>query len=133
MSGAREGFTLVEVLVSVVLLAILLTMLSGLTFSTARQSVNNASAAGRQAASLELVNQLSTLPWNMITAGTRCDTAFTAADNYQRCAVITNVGGRREIVVTTTPLIHAAAPSVVRFSRSSPVAPQNPLCTLGPC
>jgi prepilin-type N-terminal cleavage/methylation domain-containing protein len=133
MKTNREGFTLVEVLVSVVLLAVLLTMLGGLTFSTARQSVSTGSASARQAASLELVNQLSTLPFNMLTLGTRCDTAFTAHDNFRRCATITQNGGGRDIVVTTTPLIHNAPASVVRFTRANPVPPQNPLCTLGPC
>jgi prepilin-type N-terminal cleavage/methylation domain-containing protein len=133
MKGNRDGFTLVEVLVSVMLLAVILTMLGGLTFSTARQAVTNGNASERQAISLEAVNRASTLPWNLLTVGTTCDTVNMSGNRYESCRAISTVGSARDIVITTTPLRSRVAPSVVRFTRASPVTPQNPLCTLGGC
>jgi prepilin-type N-terminal cleavage/methylation domain-containing protein len=133
MNSSRAGFTVVEVLVAVVLLAVILTMLGGLTFSTSRQSVANANAATRQSTSLELVNMLTVLPYDMLVPGMACDTVGTIRNRYQRCVTVAAAGAGREVVINTTPLQYRAAPSTVRFMRASPVPTQNPLCTLGGC
>ncbi|CAN5815831.1 hypothetical protein BH23GEM9_BH23GEM9_15270 [soil metagenome] len=133
MTRTREGFTIVEVLVAVILLAIILLMLGGLTFSTARHAVVNSDASTRQAISLELVNQLNALPYNQLMVGTSCDTVGPTRNRYSRCATVTAAGAGRDVVITTTPLQRQAPVSTVSFVRASPVPPQNPLCTLGDC
>src|SRR5690606_18612817 len=54
-----EGCGIVEVVVAMVLLAIIMTTLGGLTFATARQAVVADQAMARQAVALQTVNRLS--------------------------------------------------------------------------
>jgi prepilin-type N-terminal cleavage/methylation domain-containing protein len=98
MTGNREGFTLVEVIVSIVLLSVILTGLAGLTFATAQQAVFTTNAATRQALSLETVNRFSTLPYDSLAgyATMRCDSAGTSNDRYSRC-VRSTVSGNQSI------------------------------------
>jgi prepilin-type N-terminal cleavage/methylation domain-containing protein len=129
----RDGFTLTEVLVSVVLLGAILAILGGLTLSTARQADTTGRMSQRQAYSMAALNRASTMPWAMLTVGTNCDTVGAVRNRFERCGVVTQNGAGRDVVLTVRSLDSKAPPSIVRFTRASPIAPQNPLCTLGGC
>lgn len=141
MMRAREGFTLVEVIISIVLLGIIIIMLGGLTLSTARQANINTNLSTRQTLSLDRMNRAATVPYAMLVVGTTCDTVGANAqpvpaghrDRYQRCATVADRSGGREITITTKPLLRPRDSTVVRLTRASPIPPQNPLCTLGGC
>jgi prepilin-type N-terminal cleavage/methylation domain-containing protein len=130
MSGRQQGFSLIEVIVSIVLLAVILTALAGMTYFTAQQAVAATNATAREAASLELVNRYATLPFASLQAaqGTSCDQVGATNDLYERCVTITLESSSRAAVrIVTTPLQRATTPAVVEFKRVAPPT-GNPLC-----
>jgi prepilin-type N-terminal cleavage/methylation domain-containing protein len=127
MSSRNAGFTMIEVVVALILLSVILTALAGLTFTTARQAVLNTDQTQAQAASLELVNRLSALPYNNLAGAAGCDVVGTPNNQYRRCVTVTPSGNSAQVEVVTTPLQRKAAPLTVRFNRVAPGA-TNPLC-----
>jgi prepilin-type N-terminal cleavage/methylation domain-containing protein len=127
----REGFSLLEVIVAVVLLGIVLTTLAGLTFATARQAIGTGAMTQRQATSLELVNRFSTLPYDSLAnyAAPHCDTTQAGANRFRRCVSTTSAGAMTTVQVTVTPLQHDTSPDVARLFRMMATPPANPLCT----
>jgi prepilin-type N-terminal cleavage/methylation domain-containing protein len=130
MRTRQDGFTLVEVVIALVLMAIILTTLGGLSFTIARQAVIADNTAATQAASLDMVNRLTALPYAQLTAGTVCDSAGSVNNWYRRCATITPSGNGMRVDVVTTPEQRGVPPHAVTLIRNAPPA-QNPLCTLG--
>lgn len=130
MNTRQEGFTLVEVVIAMVLLAIILTTLGGLTFATARQAVIADNSMDRQAASLEMVNRYAAMPFAQLAPGQTCETVGTTNNLYQRCATVTQFGSKRQVVVVTTPQQRDVPPSTVTLIRNAPPA-ASPLCTVG--
>jgi prepilin-type N-terminal cleavage/methylation domain-containing protein len=130
MRSRQDGFTLVEVVIALVLMAIILTTLGGLSFTIARQAVNADNTAATQAASLDMVNRLTALPYAQLTAGTTCDSVGSVNNWYRRCATIAPSGNGMRVDVVTTPEQRGIPPVTVTLIRNAPPA-QNPLCTLG--
>ena len=130
MKSSQDGFTLVEVVIALVLMAIILTTLGGLSFTIARQAVIADNTAATQAASLDLVNRLAALPYAQLPAGTTCDSTGSVNNWYRRCATVTPSGNGMRVDVVTTPEQRGIPPVTVTLIRHAPPA-QNPLCTLG--
>jgi prepilin-type N-terminal cleavage/methylation domain-containing protein len=130
MKTRQEGFTLVEVVIALVLMAIVLTTLGGLTFATARQAVVADNTMEREAAALEMVNRYAATPYNQLTAGTVCDSAGSENNWYRRCATVSQLGGAKQVVIVTTPEQRGIAPVTVTVIRNAPPA-AGPLCTIG--
>lgn len=129
---ARNGFSMVEVVVAMVLLAIILTALAGFTFSTAQSQIRATDSGTREAVLLEAVNRMNALPFAMLASS--CDTVGTTRNRFSRCVAISNNTGQVATVqVTVTPLQRGAPPSSALFTRHSGNAPQSPLCLTGSC
>lgn len=127
MKTQQDGFTLVEVVIALVLMAVILTTLGGLTFVTARQAVVADNTMEREAASLEMVNRYASMPFNQLAMGIACDSAGTTNNWYRRCATVTALGSARQIVIQTTPEQRGVAPATVTLIRNPPPA-ASPLC-----
>lgn len=130
MKSNQEGFSLVEVLVALVLMAIIVTSLGGLTFATARQAVWADNAMTRQAASVEAVNRFTSLPYAQLAASAGCEDVGRPNNLYRRCVTVTPVGNALRVNIETTPLQRGIPASVVTIMRNAP-PPPNPLCTTG--
>lgn len=128
MKQTRDGFTLVEVVVALVMIAILMTSLAGLMYATARQAIIADNATTRQAIALQTVNRLATLPYANIAGTAGCTNVGTANRQFQSC--ITLAAGTRSTIIdiVTTPLQNDVPASSMRIIRAAPPAP-NPLCT----
>jgi prepilin-type N-terminal cleavage/methylation domain-containing protein len=127
MMTNREGFGLVEVVVAMVLLAIIVTALGGLTFASARQSIVADNAMARQAVALETVNRLATMPYaNVLTSG-GCQTVGPTNRQFQTCVTLSAAVNGTAIRVVTTPLQHNVPASTMHLIRAAPVT-SNPLC-----
>jgi prepilin-type N-terminal cleavage/methylation domain-containing protein len=127
----REGFTLLEVIVSIVLLSIIIAGLAGMTFASAQQAVFTTNAASRQALSLELVNRFSTLPYDSLAnyAVMQCDSVGPVNDSYRRCVSSTASGRQSTVEITISPLQRNTSASTVRLVRMDDVPQPNPLCS----
>lgn len=132
MNSTREGFSMVEVLVAMVLLAIILTTLAGFTFSTAQRALVASDATTREALLLETVNRYNSMPF--ATMQSACDTVGTQRNRYRRCADVSVAAANRsaEVVVTITPLQRNVPPSQTRFVRAGQIG-SSPLCLSGNC
>jgi prepilin-type N-terminal cleavage/methylation domain-containing protein len=138
MTRRQDGFSMVEVLLAMVLLAIILTALAGFTFSTAQRALVAGDASTREAIKVAAVNRLNTVPWDTVTAiaavGSRCDIVALADRNrYRRCLRVTASGTRSAVVwVVITPLQRGLVADSTRFVRQGETPP-SPLCTSGNC
>jgi prepilin-type N-terminal cleavage/methylation domain-containing protein len=99
-----RGFTLVEVLVSITILAIGILVLGGLLLRSAR-TAEAASAVSYQTATLATeAARFDAMPFDQLVAGTGCDTVATAPLPRIRCTTITNVSAKiRRVSVVVTP------------------------------
>lgn len=124
----RRGFTMVEVLVSVTVLAVGTLVLGGLLVRASR-SAEAASLASFQTATMAAeLARLDALPFTALAAGTTCDTTAGAPFARIRCSTITAVSAKVKVVkvkvtATDNPLVPADS---VMFERSVTVA-TNPL------
>ena len=128
---ARDGFTLIEVVVAMVLLSTVLVMLAGMTFQTAQRSVDLHSTGSRQALMLQEVNRMSALDYDDVAAEVGCRT-LDAGDGmqYNSCISTTPVGvNSAQVQVIMSPVrASLIKPDTVRFVHSKPPT-SNPLCS----
>jgi prepilin-type N-terminal cleavage/methylation domain-containing protein len=127
MNTRQQGFTIVEVVVAMVMLAVILTLMGGITFSAARQSLINGTAAQRQAASLELVNRYTALPFASLQAFS--DTVDYNGNRFERTVQVTVRPDSAVIIIATKPMRAGVPATSVRLVRSRNAAAQNSLCT----
>jgi prepilin-type N-terminal cleavage/methylation domain-containing protein len=116
MNARREGFTLVEVVVAIIMLGIILTTLAGLTWATARQAVRN--------------NRYSSMPYadiSALTGSTTCSMVGSSNNTYQRCVTVTAATRGLQVQVVTTPQQRGLPATSTQFMRATPAIP-NPLC-----
>lgn len=120
---------MVEVVIALVIMAIIVTMLAGLTYATARQSIVADNAMARQAVALQTINRFATLPYANIAAAATppCDTVGVTNRRFERCVSLTPGTNATIIQVVTTPLQHNVPSSTMQIVRSAPPS-SNPLC-----
>jgi prepilin-type N-terminal cleavage/methylation domain-containing protein len=115
-----QGFTLIEVMVSVTILAVGILVLGGLLLRSTR-SAEAASAVSYQTAILAAeVARYDAIPFDQLVAGTTCDTVTTSPLPRIRCTTITYVSTKlREVNVRVTPTDNPLLrPDSVVFDRS---------------
>ncbi|HSJ12830.1 MAG TPA: prepilin-type N-terminal cleavage/methylation domain-containing protein [Longimicrobiales bacterium] len=127
-TGSAGGFSLIELLVAIVLLGIVLVTLGGLSFRTARMSLDVSNSGGRQAVGLALVNHLTTVDYDSLPLMVGCDTVSVGPAGYRRCVALTSAYRRSDLTVTVTPLRPGSFPGTIQFSRVQKPRP-NPLNT----
>jgi len=100
----RNGFTLIEVMFSVMILAVGSLALGTLLLRGAR-AATAASAVTYQTAALSAeVGRLGAVPFTQLAAGTTCVNVTTGPFLHTRCATIVDVSAKiRRVTVTVTP------------------------------
>jgi prepilin-type N-terminal cleavage/methylation domain-containing protein len=123
----RDGVTLVEMLVAMVILGVMLTSVAGMTFEAARRTIVTTGEGYRQAAMLEEVNRMTAEPYANLTAGTICRNVASGAFPHSRCVTTTTTGlYSMQLRVVIAPTQSGVAPDTVVFTRArAPVT--NPL------
>ena len=127
MMKNREGFGIVEVVVAMVMLAIIVTSLAGLTYASARQSIIADNAMARQAVALQTVNRFATMPYANLAGAAGCDTVGSANREFQTCVTLSAATNATRVQIVTTPLQHNLSASTMRIIRAAPTT-SNPLC-----
>jgi len=126
----RPGFTLIEVIVSMILLAIAVSSLAGLTHSVSQSSMKVTGAAYRNGVLMHEVNRLIALPYDSLGVGTT--TFSVSSGNYPHSRVITiaepaeKVKTVKVIVTPTNPLYK---PDTLNFTRTN-AKTSKVLCTI---
>ena len=122
-----RGFTLVEVLVSITILAVGLLALGSLLTRSSR-TAEAASAVSYQTAIMAAeATRLDAVPFAQLAAGTVCDTSTASPLPRIRCSIVTNINPKlKQVRVRVTPTNNSllAADSVMfERSMSGPVTP----------
>ena len=123
----REGFSLVEIVVAMMLLSITLLALAGLMTQVAAQGRATEVTAQRNAALVQSVNYYTALSYSALDPALA---GCTAIDNgmmpYERCVDITQAGATRTVKIKITPRNGAFRPDSAVFERTAlPVNPFN--------
>lgn len=126
-AGPPAGFTLIEVVVAMVLLAVVLTMLASFSMGTARQLVTLSRSDVRQAITLREVNRLAALPYDSLPAEAGCRTVTVANLVHTSCVTITNGTRNRTVQVIVTPQRAGTYADTVVLQRAA--GAYNPLDT----
>jgi len=121
MMKNRDGVTLVELMVAMVMLAVMLTSVAGLTFEAARASVVNAGQVYRQAAMLEEIDRMSAMPYPSLPSGTQCRSVSAGRFPHTRCVSVVTTGlYSKQLTITVTPLQRGVLPDTIVFTRGNP-------------
>jgi prepilin-type N-terminal cleavage/methylation domain-containing protein len=133
----RDGFSLIEVVVAIVLLAIILTTLAGFTFATTQSAVLVGDRGSREAVKLATVNRYNALPYEALAAiagQSQCQVVVINGENdrYETCARVSTGSNRATVWVVVRPLQRGVPADSTRFVRVAPQQ-QNALCTTGNC
>ena len=127
--GNARGFTLIEVMVSMTILAVGVLALTSLLVRSSR-TAEAASAVSYQTAILATeLGRYDAIPFTQLAAGTTCTTSTASPLPHDLCITITNVSANvRQVKVKVTPTgpTTITADSVV-FDRSISGYPTNPL------
>ncbi len=121
----RGGFSLLEVLVAITMMAIVSIMLTPVLAARARRERVAAAATYRWALTAEAINRINATPASELVAGVTCDTAVALPIQFARCITTTNVSTRlQRVTVVVLPLNLSWIPGdTVALERANNIGP----------
>ncbi len=125
-ASCRDGFSLVEVVVAMVMLSVVISSLAMLTTVTAQRSIGLANETARQAYALQETNRYTAMAYDSLAGKVGCDTAITGNLSYLRCMSLTSGSRYKEVTVVVTPLRTGTYADTVVFRRVTSTT-TNPL------
>lgn len=128
-SPARStaGFTLIEILISVVMLSILAAGLAGGMLSSSRLSRSAKLSAARNSVMTSEVSRLSAVPIGDLTAGTTTTAVTRDGLSFSRVTVISSwADSLRATVIVSGPTGRGITPDTVTFVRTRRAGNGNP-------
>lgn len=130
ITNDRKGFSVVEVIVAMVLLAIAVSSLAALTYSVSQSAIAATGNAYRNGVLMQEVNRLEMSPYDSVPTGTTTLTVSTPP--YPHTTVITvaepTVGVLKTVKVVITPTQARLKPDTATFIRTK-ARTSRVLCT----
>jgi prepilin-type N-terminal cleavage/methylation domain-containing protein len=127
---SRKGFSLVEVIVAMVLLAVAVSSLAALVYSVSKSGVKTSGDAYRNGILMQEVNRLEGIPYDSIANGTT--TYSVSSGSYAHTRVITVaepvLQRVKTIQIVLTPTNTRFKPDTVNFTRTK-ARTSKVLCT----
>jgi prepilin-type N-terminal cleavage/methylation domain-containing protein len=103
--GRRQGFTLVEILVSITVLALGMVLLGNVLAKSTRTSRSASSLSYQTAIIAAEANRLDAVPFAQLAAGTVCDTSTALPLPRIRCSTVTVVNPKlRQLKIRVIPI-----------------------------
>ncbi len=96
-----RGFTLIEAMIAIVVVAIISLSLTPIMVYEARRERIATAATYRWALSAESINRVNSIPAALLNQGTTCDTAEALPIRFERCIVAVNTTARKQTVTVT--------------------------------
>lgn len=122
-----DGFTLIEILISVVLLSLVAAGLAGGLLATSRQSRSAGLVSGRGAVMNSEVSRLSATPTTALVAGTTTATVIRGGVAFTRTTEITTATDSiRARVIVAPPAGRGVTPDTVVLTRTLRASSANP-------
>lgn len=127
--GRRTGFSLIEVIISLTLLAVAMMLLSRLSYLVSQRGRLNDLTAKRNAALAQEAGRFGVMTFAQIAAQSSGNTLMLVGDfTYTRKVTITaNTANRYTIKIVVAPQASEFRPDSVTFNRTLP-ALGSPLC-----
>ncbi len=126
----RRGIGLVEIIVSMVVLAVAVTSLAGITFSVSQSTIKVTGNAYRNGVVMHEVNRLIALPYDSVPVGTTSAAVSTGAYPHTRTiSVIEPVVNYKKIKVVVSPTNPIYKPDTMNFTRTR-ARTSRVLCTV---
>ena len=88
---SRKGFAVVEIMVGMVVLAVGLLGVAGMTVTAARKATGISAQSSRDGIMLQELNKLAALPYDSLSARAGCSTSSNVSLAYTRCITVTNI------------------------------------------
>ena len=127
---ARRGFTLIEALMSMTILATVMIMLSQLSLTVGKRAYRNDLTTKRNLALSQQTDRLYSLSFDQVAALSSGTTQMLIGDFTfnRRLTVTATTASRYTIKVVVAPIASEFTPDSVTVSRTRPAA-GTPLCT----
>lgn len=130
--GPRKGFSLIEVIVSMVLLAIAVSSLGGLMFSISQSSMKVTGSAYRNGILMHEVNRLVALPYDSLGVGSLSFSETGGKYPHTRVVTIAEpTVALKTVEVVLTPANPIYKPDTLKFTRTN-ARTSRVLCTTCP-
>lgn len=128
---ARPGFSLIEIIVAMTLLAVVLLSLSGMAAKAAVRAETNDLMTKRTAALQLEASKLGAMPFTTLAALSTASASYTL-DGFTYTRRLTRTAGtnRYTIKVVIVPALDTTKKDSVIFDRANPPS-STPLCTSG--
>jgi prepilin-type N-terminal cleavage/methylation domain-containing protein len=130
MTYARklEGFTLIEVMVSITILAIGILILGGLLARSSRAAEGVSSISYQTSIMAASVGRFDALPFTQLAAGTTCTTETAAPFPHTLCTTVSTISAKvKQVKIVVTPANAQTPPDSVMFERSISGNADDPL------
>jgi hypothetical protein len=122
----ERGGSLVEVVVSIVLLSIALSSLASLSYNVAQRSLDATLESHATGVVTEQLARLWTLPYDSVLGEAGCTAVEDGPFPHERCVTVTDPSNRiREIELVVTPRRSFGGPDTIIIQRGRP-ASANP-------
>jgi prepilin-type N-terminal cleavage/methylation domain-containing protein len=130
MGGRRNGFTLIEVIVAMVLLAVAVSSLAAMMYSVSTSSKKVTGAAYRNGVLMHEVNRLIALPYDSLAVGSSSIYVTDGVYKHNRVITVAEPAAKLKTVqVVITPFNPDYKPDTVRFTRTN-ARTSKVLCTI---
>ena len=122
------GFTLIEVMVSITILAIGILVLGGLLARSSRAAEGASAVSYQTSVMAAAMGRFDALPFSQLAAGTTCATETAAPFPHTLCTTVTVVSPKvMQVKVKVTPTNTGTAADSVMFERSISGPADDPL------
>jgi prepilin-type N-terminal cleavage/methylation domain-containing protein len=125
----RRGFAVLEIMVGMVVLAIGLLGVGGMTVAASRRASGLAVQSSRDGIVLQELNKLASLPYDSLDVRVGCATTTSNALTYTRCIAVNDIAdgiGYKRVRLIVTPEGPFTRPDTVYVNRAKATA-VNPL------
>lgn len=127
MTRLRSGFTLIEVMVSVTVMAFGILMLGTLMLRSSRSAEAASSASYQTAIMAAEIGRYDAVPFSQLVAGTTCTTSTAAPLPNTLCTTVTTLSAKvKQVKVKVTPTLSSIPADSVMFERSISGFASNP-------
>jgi prepilin-type N-terminal cleavage/methylation domain-containing protein len=116
---ARRGFSLVEILLTIVIFSVVIMSLVGLAFQVARRSTRATDQALTMSLLLAKVDQASTVPYDSLTVIATCDSTLSGRVTIRGCIFTDSVSNvQRTVRVVVSTSLPGSRPDTITFQRA---------------
>jgi len=119
--AARGGFTIVEIIVSLVLMGIIVTSIAAANVAVLRRGASVSRASLAAGTAVEQANRLGVLPYDSLGSRAGCTTIVDATFPHTRCITVATSGQTKTVRIVITPASPLFAPDTVLMWRTKPV------------